>query len=83
MVLPTTPSAGQTKSMTIVSLQQAQVTLAMDRDWEQFHTLRNLILALVGEVGEFAEVLQWEGGIGPSFLADSPVKQFAFKEEIA
>ncbi len=30
-----------------------------ERDWEQFHTPRNLMLALVGEVGELAEVMQW------------------------
>ncbi|CAD7954234.1 unnamed protein product [Amoebophrya sp. A25] len=31
------------------------------RDWEQFHTPRNLILALTGEVGELAELFQWRG----------------------
>ncbi|MPV36120.1 nucleotide pyrophosphohydrolase [Georgenia subflava] len=30
-----------------------------ERDWAQFHTPRNLVLALVGEVGELAEVVQW------------------------
>lgn len=29
------------------------------RDWEQFHTPRNLVLALVGEVGELAAEFQW------------------------
>lgn len=29
------------------------------RDWEQFHDPRSLILALVGEVGELAELFQW------------------------
>ena len=28
---------------------------AADRDWEQFHSVKNLIFALVGEVGELAE----------------------------
>ncbi len=32
---------------------------AAERDWEQFHTPRNLLLALVGEVGELAEQMQW------------------------
>ena len=32
---------------------------ASDRDWEQFHTPRNLLIALVGEVGELAEQMQW------------------------
>lgn len=30
-----------------------------DRDWAQFHTPKNLVLALVGEVGELAAEFQW------------------------
>lgn len=30
-----------------------------ERDWEKFHDPRSLILALVGEVGELAELFQW------------------------
>lgn len=29
------------------------------RDWEKFHDPKSLTLALVGEVGELAELLQW------------------------
>jgi dCTP diphosphatase len=32
---------------------------AQERDWEQFHTPKNLSLALMGEVGELAAELQW------------------------
>jgi dCTP diphosphatase len=32
-----------------------------DRNWDQFHTPRNIILALLGEVGELAELVQWKG----------------------
>ena len=35
------------------------------RDWEQFHTPRNLALALAGEVGELCAELQWEPEGGP------------------
>ncbi|MGC5617431.1 nucleotide pyrophosphohydrolase [Georgenia sp. Z1491] len=34
-------------------------TFAAERDWGQFHEPRNLLLALVGEVGELAELTQW------------------------
>ena len=34
-------------------------TFSHERGWEQFHTPRNLLLALVGEVGELAELAQW------------------------
>ncbi|TCC64806.1 nucleotide pyrophosphohydrolase [Kribbella pittospori] len=30
-----------------------------ERDWGQFHDPKSLILALVGEVGELAELFQW------------------------
>jgi dCTP diphosphatase len=30
-----------------------------ERDWLQFHDPKSLILALVGEVGELAELFQW------------------------
>lgn len=29
------------------------------RDWEKFHDPKSLVLALVGEVGELAELFQW------------------------
>lgn len=32
---------------------------ADDRDWEKFHTPKNLALALSGEVGELAAEFQW------------------------
>lgn len=30
-----------------------------ERDWDRFHDPKSVALALVGEVGELAEVLQW------------------------
>lgn len=30
-----------------------------ERDWEQFHSPRNLVLALLGEAGEVAAEIQW------------------------
>lgn len=30
-----------------------------ERDWSQFHDPKSLVLALVGEVGELAELFQW------------------------
>ena len=41
----------------LVGLNQIRDTLrhfARDREWEKFHTPRNLLLALMGEVGELA-----------------------------
>ncbi len=41
-------------------LQQILRDFARDRDWEQFHSPRNLISALNVEAGELLELFQWE-----------------------
>jgi len=33
--------------------------IAAERDWEQFHTPRNLAMAMAGEVGELLAEMQW------------------------
>jgi dCTP diphosphatase len=40
-------------------LTKALVEFADERQWQKFHTPKNLTLALVGEVGELAEIVQW------------------------
>ena len=40
-------------------LEEELLRFARDRDWEQYHAPRNLLMALVGEVGELAEIFQW------------------------
>ncbi|MBD7960920.1 nucleotide pyrophosphohydrolase [Comamonas avium] len=32
---------------------------AADRNWGQFHSPKNLVMALTGEVGELTELFQW------------------------
>lgn len=51
---------------TDVGLEQLRRDLqafAAQREWEQYHTPRNLLLALVGEVGELSEIFQWRGEV--------------------
>lgn len=43
----------------VSELQQALRDFSAEREWQRFNTPRNLALALVGEVGEVAELLQW------------------------
>lgn len=40
-------------------LQDEVRQFAVERDWVKFHDPKSLILALVGEVGELAELFQW------------------------
>ncbi|CAL0304570.1 unnamed protein product [Lupinus luteus] len=50
-------------SVSLDLLKQIQAQFAKDRDWDQFNTPRNLLLALVGEVGELSEIFQWKGEV--------------------
>lgn len=43
----------------LMPFQQDVRSFAAERDWTQFHDPKSLVLALVGEVGELAELFQW------------------------
>ena len=43
----------------IADLQQRLRAFAAERDWEQFHTPKNLAMALTVEAGELQEIFQW------------------------
>lgn len=45
--------------MTLDELAARLREFAAARDWEQFHTPKNLAMALAGEVGELIAELQW------------------------
>jgi NTP pyrophosphatase (non-canonical NTP hydrolase) len=40
-------------------IQQALAGFAAEREWEPFHTPKNLAMALAGESGELVEIFQW------------------------
>ncbi|XP_060112616.1 dCTP pyrophosphatase 1 [Heteronotia binoei] len=44
---------------TLEDIRSLQSAFAAERGWGKYHQPRNLLLALVGEVGEVAELFQW------------------------
>ncbi len=40
-------------------LAAALERFAAERNWAQFHSPKNLVMALTGEVGELSEIFQW------------------------
>ena len=44
----------------IEALREAIVRFRDERDWRQFHSLRNLIVSLNLEAGELLELTQWK-----------------------
>ncbi|KAH7280718.1 hypothetical protein KP509_36G011000 [Ceratopteris richardii] len=55
--------------VSLAFLTRLMAEFASDRDWDKFHSPRNLLLALVGEVGELSEIFQWKGEV-PRGLPD-------------
>jgi NTP pyrophosphatase (non-canonical NTP hydrolase) len=45
--------------MDIEALQKKLAEFSAARDWEQFHSPKNLAMALAAEAGELLEVFQW------------------------
>jgi dCTP diphosphatase len=54
----------------IKDLQARLRAFARVRDWEQFHTPKNLAMALAGEVGELLEIFQWLEADAASAIMD-------------
>ncbi|MBB1156721.1 MULTISPECIES: nucleotide pyrophosphohydrolase [Amycolatopsis] len=69
--------------MTLDDLTQRLRDFAAARDWEPFHTPKNLTMALSGEVGELIALFQW---LTPEEAADwraDPAQEFNVQDEIA
>ena len=45
--------------MDVMKLQLKLRKFSKDRDWEKFHSPKNLAMALSGETGELLEIFQW------------------------
>ena len=45
--------------MNIKEIQDKLAKFAEDRDWDQFHSPKNLVMALTSEVGELNDLFQW------------------------
>lgn len=64
-------------------LRQRILAFTDERDWAQFHDPKSLLLALVGEVGELAELFQWLPPEEADHLAATGVLRSRVGEEIA
>ncbi|KAK4395895.1 dCTP pyrophosphatase 1 [Sesamum angolense] len=51
------------KDVSLQELRHRLAEFARVRGWDQYHSPRNLLLALVGEVGELSEIFQWKGEV--------------------
>ena len=57
------------------NLVRALADFSTDRAWDQFHTPKNLAMALAGEVGELLEIFQWLSAEESAAVMSSPRAQ--------
>ncbi|KAH7307574.1 hypothetical protein KP509_22G066100 [Ceratopteris richardii] len=67
--IPSENGEHRLSDVALADLTRMLADFANDREWENYHTPRNLLLALVSEVGELSEIFQWKGEV-PRGLTD-------------
>ena len=64
-------------------LQQRLRAFAAERDWQPFHTPKNLAMALVVEAAELAEIFQWMTPEQSLAARDDPALAEPIADEVA
>jgi NTP pyrophosphatase (non-canonical NTP hydrolase) len=67
----------------VEALSKSLESFAQARDWAQFHSPKNLVMALTGEVGELSELFQWLSEQQSVDLAKDPERKKRVAEELA
>jgi NTP pyrophosphatase (non-canonical NTP hydrolase) len=75
-----TPTAPGDRLRDLAELLRA---FAQARDWEQFHTPKNLVMALAGEAGELTAIFQWLTPDESKDVLADPVRATHVREEMA
>lgn len=78
--MTTTPSAAL---IDVSALTEELRAFADERDWGQFHSPKNLAMALTGEVGELVEIFQWMTEADSRHATAEPERAKAIAAEMA
>ena len=68
--------------MNIEEIQKRLRKFAADRDWEKFHSPKNLTMALSVEVAELVEIFQWSNSGGLEEIENPNIRK-NIEEELA
>ena len=70
-------------TLDIAAVQRALRRFAAERDWDKFHSPKNLVMALAGEVGELTELFQWLTEDESRRVMDDDAAASAVRDELA
>jgi len=69
--------------LNVAGLAAVLDAFATERDWAQFHSPKNLVMALTGEVGELTEIFQWMSEDASKGAAADPRTAQGVRDELA
>lgn len=69
--------------MDVGDIQERLRQFAVDRDWEQYHSPKNLTVALAVEAAELMEIFQWVTAEESNNVADNPEVYGQLRAELA
>ncbi len=69
--------------MDLVKLKDLVNTFAKEREWDQFHSIKNLSMALSVESSELLEIFQWMSEEESNKVLNQPEKMQKIEEEVA
>lgn len=73
----------QDQTTTVAELRERVFAFARARDWEQFHSPKNLSMALAAEAGELMEHFLWCESAASAAAARDPRKRTDIEDELA
>ncbi len=71
------------QDITIGQMRQRMAEFVTERDWDQFHTPKNLAMGLAIETAELMEHVQWIGSESSRQIVQDEALMVEVKEEIA
>jgi len=76
-------AAAASQLVDVEPLQRAVARFAREREWEPFHSPKNLAMALTGEVGELVELFQWLSEEASRKVGHDPATARKVRDELA
>ena len=69
--------------MDIAKIRSEVSKFIEDRDWDQFHSVKNLSMALNVEASELLEIFQWKTEADSNSVASTPELKSRVEDELA
>jgi dCTP diphosphatase len=76
-------SSSTDTTTTLADLKHRVLAFARERDWEQFHSPKNLSMALAAEAGELMEHFLWTDHAASHRRTQEPTRRREIEDEIA